>query len=106
MSREDLSKTRAQLSDQRRELLGIDHIGIHDDFFNLGGHSLLATQLVSELREVFEVDLPLHKFFEAATVAGLAVTVEEMLVEKVKGLTDEEVDNFLSHKKAQTAQMP
>ena len=89
-----------------RELLGIDHIGIHDDFFNLGGHSLLATQLVSALRDVFEVDLPLHKFFEAATVAGLAMAIEEMLVEKVKALTDEEVDNFLSHKKAQPAQMP
>jgi phthiocerol/phenolphthiocerol synthesis type-I polyketide synthase E len=88
-----------------RELLGIDNVGIHDDFFNLGGHSLLATQLVSELREVFEVDLPLHKFFEAATVAGLAVTIEEMLVEKVKALTDEEVENFLGHKKAQKAQI-
>ena len=79
-----------------RELLGIDHIGIHDDFFNLGGHSLLATQLVSEVREVFEVDLPLHKFFEAATVAGLAVAIEEVLVEKVQSLTDEEVQNLLS----------
>lgn len=88
-----------------RELLGIDHIGIDDDFFSLGGHSLLATQLVSEVREVFEIDMPLHKFFEAATVAGLAVTIEEMLIEKVKGLTDEEVQNLLSHKKAQTAQI-
>ena len=66
----------------------------------------MATQLVSALRDVFEVDLPLHKFFEAATVAGLAMAIEEMLVEKVKALTDEEVDNFLSHKKAQPAQMP
>ena len=78
------------------ELLGIDRIGIHDDFFSLGGHSLMATQLVSEVREVFEIDLPLHKFFEAATVSGLAVTVEEILIEKVKGLTDEEVQNLLS----------
>ena len=83
-----------------RDLLGIDRIGVDDDFFNLGGHSLLATQLVSEVREVFEVDLPLHKFFEAATVAGLALTIEEMLVEKVKGLTDEEVEDLLSHQKA------
>ena len=78
------------------ELLGIDRIGIHDDFFSLGGHSLLATQLVSEVREVFEIDLPLHKFFEAATISDLAVTVEETLIEKVKGLTDEEVQNLLS----------
>ena len=66
------------------------------DFFSLGGHSLMATQLVSEVREVFEIDLPLHKFFEAATVSGLAMTVEEILIEKVKGLTDEEVQNLLS----------
>ena len=79
-----------------RELLGIDRIGIHDDFFSLGGHSLMATQLVSEVREVFEIDLPLHKFFEAATVSGLAVTVEEILIEKVKGLTDKEVQSLLS----------
>jgi hypothetical protein len=56
----------------------------------------MATQLVSEVREVFEIDLPLHKFFEAATVSGLAVTVEDILIEKVKGLTDEEVQNLLS----------
>jgi len=94
------------VADIWRELLGIDHVGIHDDFFNLGGHSLLATQLVSEVREVFEIDLPLHKFFETATVAGLALTIEEILVEKVKGLTDEEVQNLLSHNKAQTAKIP
>ena len=93
------------VADIWRELLGIDRIGIHDDFFSLGGHSLLATQLVSEVREVFDVDMPLHKFFEAATVAGLAVTIEEMLIEKVKGLTDEEVQNLLSHKKVQTTQI-
>ena len=84
------------VADIWRQLLGIDRVGIHDDFFSLGGHSLLATQLVSEVREVFEVDLPLHKFFESATVAGLALSIEEILVEKVNDLTDEEVENLLS----------
>jgi acyl transferase domain-containing protein len=77
-------------------LLGMDQVGIHDDFFSLGGHSLLATQLVSGVRATFEVDLPLHKFFEAATIADLALVIEEMLVEKVQGLTDDEVQNLLS----------
>jgi acyl transferase domain-containing protein len=78
-----------------QELLGIEQAGIHDDFFSLGGHSLLATQLISEVRERFELDLPLHKFFEAPTIAGLAIVIEEMLREKVESLTDSEVESLL-----------
>ena len=57
-------------------LFGIKDIGIHDNFFDLGGHSLLATQLLSRLRETFQIELPLRYVFETPTVAGLSKSIE------------------------------
>jgi acyl carrier protein len=54
----------------------VERIGIHDNFFHLGGHSLLATQVVSRLREAFQVDIPLRRIFELPTVAGLTQSIE------------------------------
>ena len=65
-------------------LLGIEKIGIYDNFFELGGHSLLATQLVSRLRETFQVELPLRELFESPKIETLAG-----IIEKARGGTDE-----------------
>ncbi len=58
------------------ELLGLERIGIHDDFFEMGGHSLLATQVMSRIRERFGCDVALRRLFDHATVAGLAAVVQ------------------------------
>ncbi|WP_052376906.1 type I polyketide synthase, partial [Chondromyces apiculatus] len=74
-----------------RDLLGVEPIGIHDDFSDLGGHSLVATQLVSRLREAYRVDLSLRRVFEAPTIAELAQVVESLLVARVQELSPEQV---------------
>jgi hypothetical protein len=67
------------LLDIWEELLGRDCIGIHEDFFEMGGHSLLATQVISRVREMFQVEVPLRALFESPTVAGLTHAVEQGL---------------------------
>ena len=73
-----------------KALLRRDRVGAGDDFFEIGGDSLLATQVISRVRSAFEIELPLRRFFEGATVAALAGVVEQILVEKLESMSEEE----------------
>jgi NAD(P)-dependent dehydrogenase (short-subunit alcohol dehydrogenase family)/acyl carrier protein len=96
------------VADVWQELLGIAEIGRHDDFFALGGHSLLAIQIISRLRDIFDVELSLHSLFDGPTVAELAASIERgrsvrtdderlaALLDLVEGLSEEEVEALLA----------
>jgi acyl carrier protein len=63
------------LAELWKSVLGVPEAGIHDNFFEQGGHSLLATQLVSRIREAFNVEVSLRMLFERPTIVGLAQEV-------------------------------
>jgi acyl transferase domain-containing protein len=78
-----------------QDLLGIQRVGIHDDFFGLGGHSLLATQIVARVRDLFQLDLPLQAIFEAPTIARFAQLIEDAIIAELEDLSEEEAAGLM-----------
>ncbi|MEJ6982618.1 condensation domain-containing protein, partial [Pedobacter sp. P351] len=68
--------TEEQLAEIWQDVLEVDQVGIHDDFFALGGHSLLAVRLISAIRKAFKAELPISDVFDYPTVAGLAAQLD------------------------------
>ena len=75
--REPQTETEQALARIWATSLGVERVGAEDNFFELGGHSLSAMQLLSRIRDAFQVDLPLRTVFDAPTVAGLARKIEQ-----------------------------
>ncbi|AUG78197.1 Non-ribosomal peptide synthetase [Kitasatospora sp. MMS16-BH015] len=72
------------------ELLGV-RVGVHDNFFYTGGNSILAIRLIANLQDLFQLDLPVRVIFEAPTIAGLALVVEERIRTEIDQLSDSEI---------------
>ena len=90
------------------EVLGLEQVGVHDNFLELGGNSLLATRLISRVLDDFHIEVPFRTLLEAPTVTHMAVLIdqhqaaqvepEEMdrLLDELEGLSEAEVQQLLS----------
>ena len=59
-----------------QDILEVEQVGVHDDFFKLGGHSLLAVRLISAIRKEFIMELPIGHIFDYPTISLLARQLE------------------------------
>jgi amino acid adenylation domain-containing protein len=106
--------TETVLAEMWAEALNIERVGINDNFFDLGGHSLLATQLISRLRNTFQLELTVGLFFEVPTVAQLADAILKHepvpgqtakiaeLITQVESLSDSDVEQVFAAEAAGT----
>jgi acyl carrier protein len=99
------------LADIWADILKIERVGIHDNFFDLGGHSLLATQLISRVHKILRAQLTLRDLFEEPTIANLSkiLIANEakpgqtekiaLTLKKIKTMSAEEKEKLLAQKK-------
>jgi acyl carrier protein len=91
------------------EVLNLERVGVHDGFFAIGGDSILGVQLLSRIRETFQVELPLNLLFaDIFTVEAIAKRIAQaqleqtdaaevaLLLQELDGLSDEEARALLS----------
>ncbi len=90
------------------EVLALDKVGIHDNFFNLGGHSLAASRVISRVIQTFQLELPIKALFDAPTVAEMAAIIEQnqakrandaelaQMLREVEAMTEEETEKLLA----------
>lgn len=79
------SPVEERLSEILAKLMGLEQVGVTDNFFMLGGHSLLGTQVIARVRDVFRVELPLRTLFDSPTIADLSREIERLILTKLQG---------------------
>ena len=77
-------------------LLGLDQVGVNDNFFFLGGNSLFGTQVIARLRDAFNVEVSLLALFDHPTVAAAAEEVERLMVAKLDTMSEDEAQRLLA----------
>ena len=90
--RED-DRTTQDIAAMWRELLGVETVGSHDDFFLLGGTSLVASLLLARLREAFDVEVLMRHIFEYPRLDMLSQMIEALFIEKLEALPEEEQED-------------
>lgn len=88
------TETQSRLVNLWTEVLGIDHIGIHDPFLELGGDSLLAMQLSMDIDSQFGVQIPQWKLYERKTPAEMSVLIDEYVLHRA---ATNDMEDLLSH---------
>ncbi len=79
-------------------LLGLDAVGVHENFFILGGHSLLLAQLIVRIGDRFGVDMPLRSVFDSPTIADLASEIERLIVAELADMSDDEAERLAANR--------
>ncbi|HXI38599.1 MAG TPA: non-ribosomal peptide synthetase [Bryobacteraceae bacterium] len=77
-------------------LLGIDQIGVDDNFFQMGGHSLLGAQMIAHVRDAFAVELSLRSLFDHPTVREMSAEIERLILAKLEAMGGSEATGALS----------
>jgi acyl carrier protein len=84
--------TEEALAEIISDVLKVQRVSVHDDFFHLGAHSLLGAQIVAHVRNIFGADLKLLDVFDAPTVAQLSGRIEQALARKINAMNEAEID--------------
>jgi acyl carrier protein len=90
------NETEQKLADIWQQVLGVEPVGIYDNFFDLGGDSLIGIQLISQIRTKFQLELSIRHVFESPCVADLALVIEEMIIEELEKITEDSTKGFIS----------
>jgi len=86
----------ARVAEIVASLLGLEQVGIDDNFFMLGGHSLLGTQVIARIASTFGIEFTLRSLFKTPTVRQLSAVIESRILARLESMSDEEALQLLS----------
>ncbi len=90
------SEAEALVAEVYADILQVEKVGAHDDFFALGGNSLRGMRAMARIRAEVDVELPMRALFSSPVVADLAAQIEQRIAAELDGLSDTEVAALLA----------